>query len=39
MTWPIVSKDDDHYEDVILRYEIKNIPASFLIDKTGFSAR
>ena len=35
LTWPIVSKDDDHYEDVVLRYEVKNIPASFLIDRTG----
>ena len=35
ITWPIVSKDNDHYEEVVLHYAIKNIPASFLIDKTG----
>ena len=33
--WPIVSKDNDHYEEVVRVYAIKNIPASFLIDKTG----
>jgi len=33
--WPIVSKDCDHYEAVVLSYAIKNIPASFLIDRTG----
>jgi peroxiredoxin len=35
MTWPIVSKDDDHYEAVVESYAVKNIPASFLIDKQG----
>jgi len=35
ITWPIVSKDSDHYEAVVLSYAIKNIPGSFLIDKTG----
>jgi len=35
LTWPIVSKDDDHYEAVVQSYAVKNIPASFLIDKKG----
>ena len=35
ITWPIVSKDNNHYEAVVLIYAIKNIPASFLIDRTG----
>jgi thiol-disulfide isomerase/thioredoxin len=35
ITWPIVSKNNDHYEAVVLSYAVKNIPASFLIDRTG----
>jgi len=35
VTWPIVSKDDDHYEAIVASYGVKNIPASFLIDRTG----
>lgn len=35
ITWPIVSKDGDQYEAIILSYAIKNIPASFLIDRAG----
>jgi peroxiredoxin len=35
ITWPIVSKDGDQYEAIVLSYAIKNIPASFLIDRTG----
>jgi thiol-disulfide isomerase/thioredoxin len=35
ITWPIVPRDSDHYDAAVLSYAIKNIPASFLIDKTG----
>ena len=35
IAWPIVSKDSDRYQAVVLGYAVKNIPASFLVDRAG----
>jgi len=35
IAWPIVSKGDERFEAAVLGYAVKNIPASFLVDKKG----
>ena len=35
IAWPIVSNDSEGYEAAVLGYEVKNLPASFLIDRRG----
>lgn len=35
IAWPIVSKGTDRYEAIVAAYAVKNIPASFLVDRQG----
>jgi thiol-disulfide isomerase/thioredoxin len=35
IAWPLVAKGDERFEAAVRDYAVKNIPASFLVDKKG----